>query len=102
MDEFVSIREQLAVQILFHEAEDALEQRIERLLIGADRGDAELGALQKVLAPYLRSGDLELVADPALQTLDDHPLLFQPAAARKVDVEDGVGENHDEPVDGRR
>ena len=65
-------------------------------LVGADRGDPELRPLQEVLVSHLGRGDLELVADPALEALDDHPLFFQPPASRKVDVEDGVGEDHED------
>ena len=41
-----------------------------------------------------RGGDFELVADPALQALDDHALLLQAAAARKVQIEKRVRDHH--------
>jgi len=45
MDEFISILEKLAVQIVFDEAEHVLEKRVERLLIGSDHSHSDLGPL---------------------------------------------------------
>src|SRR5689334_2448038 len=94
VNELVAIGEQLAVQILLHEAKDVLEERIERLLVGADRRHPQLRPLQQVLVADLRRRDPELVANAGLEALDDHALFLQAAAAWEVDVENGVGEDH--------
>jgi len=94
MDEFISILEKLAVQIVFDEAEHVLEKRVERLLIGSDHSHSDPGPLWKILVSDLGGRNLELVADAALETLHDHPLLFQSSAAGQMQVEDRVRNHH--------
>ena len=63
MNELIPVLQDLPVQILLHEPQDALEQGVERRLVRADRGDPDLGALEQVLVADLGGRDLELVAD---------------------------------------
>ena len=94
MDELVAILEDLAVEVRLDERQDVLEQRVERRLVRSDRRHTEGRPLEKILVPDLGRGDFELVADPGLQALDDHPFLFQAATARQVKIKHGVGEDH--------
>jgi hypothetical protein len=94
VEELIVVLEDLAVQVLFHETQDALEQGVEGRLVGSYDGGGELGPLEEVLAADLGAGDLEFLADAALETAKDHPLLLQAPAARQVDVEDSIGDHH--------
>src|SRR5262249_21647419 len=94
VDELISVVEELTVQVLFDESEDVLQQGVQGLLVRTDGRHSDLRTLKQILIADFRRRDLELVADAALQTLDDHPLLFQPAAARQVQVEDPVRNHH--------
>src|SRR5262245_36257048 len=94
VDELVAVIEDLAVEVRLDECEDVLEQRVERRLVGPNRRDAEGGPLEQVVIPDLGCRDFEVVADPGLEALDDHPFFLEPPAARKVQVEKGVSENH--------
>jgi hypothetical protein len=98
MDELVLVVEDRAVEVHLHEGEDLLQDRVERRLVRADDRDRELGPLVAVLVRGLGARNLELVADAALQAPENHALLLQPAAAGKVQVEDGVGEDQEEPL----
>jgi hypothetical protein len=94
VNELVSVIEQLAVQVGFHESEHSLQQRVERFLVGSNGGNPELGSLKQIVVSHLGRGHFELVADPALEALDDHPLLLQAAATRKVQIEESVRNHH--------
>ena len=48
MYELISVIEQLPVQIVFHEAQDLLQQGIQRDLIRPHRRDGELGPFEKI------------------------------------------------------
>ena len=67
MDELVLVSQQLAIQILLHEAQDVLEKGVQWLLVGTDGRHPELRPLQEILVAHLGRGDLELVADPGLE-----------------------------------
>lgn len=54
MDEFVSIVEKLAGQIVLHELKDILKQSVERLLVRADHGDSQERTLQEILISHFR------------------------------------------------
>src|ERR1700682_825165 len=94
MDELIPVFEDLAVEVRLDKPEHVLEQSVERRLIGSHGRDAELAPLQEVLTAHLGRGNLELVPDPGLQTLDDHALLFEAATGGQSEVESGVGEDH--------
>jgi hypothetical protein len=98
MEELILIVQDLPVEVLLDEAENVLEQGVEGRLVGADGRDRELRPLQEILIADLRRGDLELVPDSALEALHDHPLLFEAPAAGEVEIEDGVGEDHEKAV----
>src|ERR1700693_4404710 len=94
MNEFISVVEELAGEVVFDEPKHALQQRVEGLLVRADHGDTKKCALQKVLIAHFGGGDFEFVADTALQALDDHALLFQASATGQVQIEERVGDDH--------
>src|SRR5215471_12441203 len=97
MDELILVMEQLAVEVALDEPEDSLQEGVQGLLIRSHHADAQLSALQQVLIPDFGHRDLEVVADPGLQALHDHALLFQSAATRQVQVEEGVSDDHETP-----
>jgi hypothetical protein len=94
MEELVLIVQDLAVEVLFDESQNSLEQGVERGLVGSDRGNRNLSTLEKFLITDFGGRNLKLVADPALQALDDHSLFFEPATSRKMKIEDPVSDHH--------
>src|SRR5215472_13072584 len=98
MYELILVLEQFAVQVLLHEREHPLQQRVERRLIGADRGDAELGALKQILVADLGARHFKFRADPCLEAPDDHPLFLEAATARQMEIEDRISDDHKSAV----